>query len=828
MYDKSGWVFIRPAFPGVRGGAVRLKRGEIMKKCLLLILSAILILSAVFALSACGKKKDKLPETAYEKVTFAFNGVEKSFKNADKKSADETAYAVRRLLAGDGDPLSTIRGVYTSGDSQGDVIDELEYTQPPMIQFQCLKKVFEKIGTDFAFGEKYYDEITGEVFFDPATGEDKSEDADKDDYKYAYSFRLAMRIEIDENDLIKADVSFDIRLTRESEEIETTWYVKMILDYDMTNTTPIYTLTMWTANDERELAFRGNYTYEYDYVDVKADGINEWRKFVLEPDAELVKDEAHPTFAEYRGEGVVFRADTCKWYADKNLKKITRLDPDKEARIADAFYLLGLNSTDIDGTAFLSKNGIKSATIKTAYDEFSAIFKKDVIYSLVTEKEDDHGGNGNAVAVGISVLTEEGEAWSARNIERDCTLSELLSGYGPWGQGIGAKRPCVYSIDADGNRIDRVENFTDYDFTITVGKPGQGGYESKIGLGDRLSDVIADKLGGMEAIEQNGFLVNVGLTSKTDPRKTATFSAIIGFRSEIEEQEAKHFPAELTAFGVPEYATQNGSFELGDYKEGNAQVTLRITGSNSDERAAYLAKLNTLGFVQDNEYAYVKIVGQNVVKIRVPDFDYETLTITALRQANGSPTYSETFPTEAVAGWVDGKFTITAPNLGGTYLYCYDADAKYIYIYGMNAVETPYMLLTIGSQTDTKINDENRTIVSYRDGRFYTIEYVLENNNALFLMLDLTRIPPQEPQITISVNGGDAQPFWPDRGWNSITVKLAAHDTFKIAFGEGKGRINDDPEGCFTYDEMTDTYTVNANGTYVISGLMGDLRVEKN
>ncbi|MBP5349121.1 MAG: hypothetical protein J6Z13_02035, partial [Clostridia bacterium] len=69
-----------------------------MKKFLLLILSAILILSAVLALSACGKKKDKLPETAYEKVAFAFNGVEKSFKDADKRSADATTYAVKRLL----------------------------------------------------------------------------------------------------------------------------------------------------------------------------------------------------------------------------------------------------------------------------------------------------------------------------------------------------------------------------------------------------------------------------------------------------------------------------------------------------------------------------------------------------------------------------------------------------------------------------------------------------------------------------------------------------------------------------------------------------------
>ena len=131
-----------------------------MKKILLLLLAAVVTLSTVLALSACGKKT-KLPETDYEKVVFAFEGVEKSFqKIGDKKTADLNDRAVPRLLSGEGDPLSTIRTIYESGDSQGDVIDELEYDQPPMIQFQCLKSVLEKIGSDFSFGVKYYDDMT--------------------------------------------------------------------------------------------------------------------------------------------------------------------------------------------------------------------------------------------------------------------------------------------------------------------------------------------------------------------------------------------------------------------------------------------------------------------------------------------------------------------------------------------------------------------------------------------------------------------------------------------------------------------------------------------
>ena len=797
-----------------------------MKKILLLLLAAVVTLSTVLALSACGKKT-KLPETDYEKVAFAFEGVEKSFRSiGDRKTADLNDRAVPRLLSGEGDPLSTIRSIYESGDSQGDVIDELEYDQPPMIQFQCLKSVLEKIGSDFSFGVKYYDDMTGEVFFDPETGRDMngiSLEATRNQYKYDYLFRLSLRIGIDENDDIKADVSFDIRLTRENEEINTHWYVKMILDYDMTSTTPLYTLAMWTANDERELAFRGNYTYEYDYVDMKAAGINEWRKFVLETDAKLVKDETHRSFETYRNEGVVFNADTCKWYADKDLKKITRYDETKGATIADAFFNFGLNESAIDETPFVSADGERNEAIKSAYGDFCNAFKKDVIYSLVTKREEEHHGDNqnHGEAVGIAVLTEEGEAWSARNIERDCTLSELLSGYGPWGQGIGAKRPCVYSIDADGNRIERLENFTDYDFTITVGKPGQGGYESKIGLGDRLSDVIADKLGGMEAIEQNGFLVNVGLTSKTDPRKTATFSAIIGFRSEIEEQEAKHFPAPLTAWSVPVYDTANGSYNIDDYKEGNDTIYLTVRNTTNDERTAYLSKLKAGGFVQDDINAYVKVIGQNVLFITVNQFEENTLRISVRQQANNvDRTYSSTFPAQAVASWVDGKFVIPTPTASGNLLYSYNADGKYIHIFGMTNEEIAAYVDTIANRENTRFVGD-RMITTYYEGRFYTIEYNAYENT-LYFELNLERYGAQEPQIYISVNGGDAQPFWWDGMYYTVTVTLAEGDTF--VFMPDVGKI-EDPKA-FTFSEGT--YTVVVAGTYTISGLQGDLHIAKN
>ncbi|MBR4769890.1 MAG: hypothetical protein IK090_03055 [Clostridia bacterium] len=790
-----------------------------MKKGLLLILLAVLILGAVFALSACGKK-DKLPTTDYEKVAFAFKGVEKSFKTVGSKSAaDAEIYAVKRLLAGDGDPLSTIRGVYTTGDSQGDVIDDLEYTQPPMIQFQCLKAVLEKIGKGFEFGAKYYDDITGEVFVDVATGRDMSDDANKNDYKYDYTFRLALRIDIDEADLIKADVSFDIRLVRGNENVSMIWYVKMILDYDMTSTTPIYTLTMWTANDERQLAFRGNYTYEYDYVDMKAAGINEWRKFVLEPDTKLVKDANHQSFETYRNEGVVFNADTCKWYADKDLKKITRYNETKGATIADAFFAFGLNSTNIDGTAFLSENGIQSNAIKTAYNDFSEIFKKDFIYSLVSGKEDDHGENGgHGEAVWIALLTQDREAWGAQNIERDCTVSDLFTGFGPWGGAvIGVKRPCIYSVDANGNVIEMIGNFGDYDYEIAVGKSAW----VTVNLSDRLSDLIADRLGGTAALEANGSLITIRLTNKTNPNETATFSAIIGFRSEIEEQEAKQFPAPLTAWSVPVYDTANGSYNIDDYKEGNDTIYLTVRNTTNDERTAYLSKLKAGGFVQDDINAYVKVIGQNVLFITVNQFEENTLRISVRQQANNADrTYSSTFPAQAVASWVDGKFVIPTPTASGNLLYSYNADGKYIHIFGMTNEEIAAYVDTVANRENTRFVGD-RMITTYYEGRFYTIEYNAYENT-LYFDLNLERYGAQKPQISISVNGGDAQPFWWDGMYYTVTVTLAEGDTFVLMPDVGK---IEEPKA-FTFSEGT--YTVVVAGTYTISGLQGDLHIAKN
>ena len=153
-----------------------------MKKKFIFVLPALL---AIASLSGCGGST-KLPSTAYEKVKFAFNGVEKSLKNA---ITAKKAYQLERRnrLNVSSEALDTLAGLLTEADSRGDIIEELEYNQPPIIQFQYLKKVFEKVGNGYEFGTKYYDTMTGDIYVDMETGYEDEEHNDKNKYNYTFT-----------------------------------------------------------------------------------------------------------------------------------------------------------------------------------------------------------------------------------------------------------------------------------------------------------------------------------------------------------------------------------------------------------------------------------------------------------------------------------------------------------------------------------------------------------------------------------------------------------------------------------------------------------------
>ena len=178
-------------------------------------------------------------------------------------------------------------------------------------------------------------------------------------------------------------------------------------------------------------------------------------------------------------------------------------------------------------------------------------------------------------------------------------------------------------------------------------------------------------------------------------------------------------------------------------------------------------------------------------------------------------------PAAAVAEWVEGKFTIPTPTSTNTLLYSYDAGSKYIYVCGMALLEPYTYLAQFSEMANTKINYTERTVTTYYEGRFYTISFNVEESGALLLSLSLSE--GREPQISISVNGGTAQPFWPDEGRYTLTVTLALGDTFTL---QNAGEIGN-PKA-FEYNSGTQTYTVITAGTYTFTGDPGMIQVIRN
>ena len=367
--------------------------------------------------------KYNTPTTPYEKVKVAFSGVENSFKNIQ---TGNNKLKERNLLKSNSDStLSSLYSLYTSGDNQGSTIDDLSYTQPPMIQFQCLKYSFDKIGSGYSFGTKYYDNVTGKVYIDFETGVEAEKTSD---YEYNYDFTLALDINIDNDDYITADVSFSITITKGINEYHVDWYVNMLLDYDMDKESPTYVLTMLTNNDERNLPYYNRCTYEYDYVEVNNNKINEWRKFDLEAPIPLRKEEGQ-TFDFYINSGVDYTIGTFSWYKNNVFNKAKNINKEenRKPQVAKLFFELGLNSSDIDSVPFSSKQGTKNAIIKTMYEEFSSIFRKDIIYSLVTRDEEEQHHEDNVPRY-LQIVNFDGNNPMSENDE--CFLADKEATFG--------------------------------------------------------------------------------------------------------------------------------------------------------------------------------------------------------------------------------------------------------------------------------------------------------------------------------------------------------------------------------------------------------------
>ena len=647
-----------------------------MKKLIALIITVALCFGACISLSACS---EKLPTTEYEKVEFAFKGVEKSFKNISKKSShyvDADGNTV--LFSGNDTPelfaahygvsdtanaaLQIISNLYTSDDSRGDDVSDIEYNQPPMVQFQYLKAVLEKIGKDYEFGKKYYNTMTGSIYMDMATGKEKP--ATEADYKYDYTFILALQIDIDENDLITADVSFDMTFTKGAESHNTKWYVGFNLDYDMTSTTPSYKLNMMTDEDETGLPYRNTFLIENDYVEVDNNKIKEWRKFVFETDRRLIKDDTHQTFDDYIAEGIVYNVNTVKWYKNSNLNKITQMSDEKAVTIAKAYYDYGLTSTDINGTPFINKEGVESVAIAQFYREMSNMYKDDVIKSMVIDyDEDDHGddhGDGGQGGQGgdqgdqgedqqprdsLAFLDITGESyWENQLISKDGnpTLSELLNESEWWtNDGITINHPTAWLKDgATGRETVSLDKLS---FKVSIGNNSV-----PINLNDRVAEKLAS-LGQAAAYNATSFTI---MATYTERGLTTSFDSQLGeLIYAVYRNFPNVFPTVFTNLGVPTYATEGDGYAIVKLDDA-PRYCLTILTTTEGERDAFITALTESGFELEYENCYIKhnISGRDV-RVEWDMFNTQNFEVIIEVTDAHEHTYSDAWTTSETEHW---------------------------------------------------------------------------------------------------------------------------------------------------------------------------------
>lgn len=365
---------------------------------LILVLIVILVACTAGVMTACNNET-KL-NAQQQKIEKAFKGVAKSLTNQKAYTGATQRDGFFSLFA----PTLVADAEETTGTANKTNVDllidlcdenktvaepEFKYDEPPMIQFQYIKALYEKVGASYELGKVYKDRVTGKADFDFATGKaGKTQD---------YVADVSIDIDIDSSDIIRVHLGLVIVYTAGTETHEQRFYAELTLDYDMNKSEPNYSLTMRYVDDcsrfedERE---RTN-TYEYDYVNVVEGKIKEWAKAYYISPTKMVKDDAHRTFdayadaAKYGGKAQAFKNGkvyfTNHTDAHDGMVNVSL----RRTLCATLYDDFGLNATEIKSDEYLAKEGTANANIKSTFDDFNKIAKTDVIAAFAISGVDD-------------------------------------------------------------------------------------------------------------------------------------------------------------------------------------------------------------------------------------------------------------------------------------------------------------------------------------------------------------------------------------------------------------------------------------------------------
>ena len=392
-----------------------------MKNRLYLISASCLLASC---LAGCGGSYTP-PTGKAEKVQTAFNGVEKSLKQ--QKSAKKSAIRPKGKY-NEADALTLIYNSMNVKEESSN--PNFAYDEPPMIQFQYLKALYEEIGSDYVFNQKYTENFKGQLYYDFSSREAKKEEA----YRYDYSFDFSFSINIDANDLITAKVLFDIDYSRSDDTRHQVMYAEMNLDYDMNEAEPTYTFVLKDLTDLLD-AKKDDEKYmsvEYDYVKVDKGAIQEWRKFGI---------CAPSNIENYKTDGFVSKFSVLRAFKDNKVYvKKQNFSPELKSALLEGMDLVGLIS---NYPTYKAINGVTHPKIKTVIERFNSIYGEEfinhIVYTGATEdwtEEDDSGGSEGGVA-GVNLTTNDESVYSfPYTLKRDGTFQDAFTSAEYWDEHI--------------------------------------------------------------------------------------------------------------------------------------------------------------------------------------------------------------------------------------------------------------------------------------------------------------------------------------------------------------------------------------------------------
>lgn len=432
-----------------------------MKKLLRYLLSLVLVLIPVFLLASCKDAEVvSLPTTKHEKVQFAFNGVEGSLKSNQNSKGKLNLEKKSKRNDASSNALSTIYSFLKVEEETNN--PSFKYDEPPMIQFQYLKALYSEVGHDFSFNIKYSYQINGEVYYD-FTNKQATQSSE---YLNQYALIVGILIDIDDNDLITAEVSFDVTYTNNNVIHHQKRYSRLILKYDMNEKNPTYELTMYDIDDLLEYSDPNEkyISMEYDYVNVEENLIKECRKFgVCSPDS----------LTNYQNEDYVYKYSVLRAFKD-NKKYFNENSYRKDINLKQAVFTgLGFSNVLDNMDTFLDMQSTENSKIEVVVNKFNSILGKDIVNSFVytggTEQWERSGGGDEPENLFIRVISQHGLDTDV-TIYNDYKLNSLFNPNSPvsFDQKGGTDYLTIYVKNGEEDLVKTINDLRDSDIVVKV------------------------------------------------------------------------------------------------------------------------------------------------------------------------------------------------------------------------------------------------------------------------------------------------------------------------------------------------------------------------